>query len=248
MTIDERAKVLADYDNYSEKKKRRLYRIVQVLLSSTFIVRCKDESSLRMYQLASWEKNYLRYVFEDMMGFKLLIRPEFGVIRLSCDNDETEEENEPSNYGAGSRVNLGPNASLLLTVLFILYNKLSTQHVNNGTQYATIADIKTEVENNNIDKYFTKAGFVGEIKSALKLFKQHNLIDFKITELDIKDENTEIRLFPSLMFAINADAYSRFVEMYSTDQPSEETEDEEDEIEDVKELFDDEDAEGEENT
>lgn len=182
-------------------------RCVRKLLSSTFILRDKDE---KLYAFASRESNrqdiseYLR-----MMGFEILVEEKSGVCMLTV----SEEDEEAVGLKRANVVSFTTVQYHLLLVLWKTY--LENLGYNEGN-FITKGDL--------IDKILSYGDIAGkqELAAAFRLFKKYSLIHYNENE---EGEDMLIQLYPSLQFGWDIPQFEAVVRDYmKKDEEKEEAE------------------------
>lgn len=171
-------------------------RCVRKLLSSTFILRDKDE---KLYAFVSRESNrqdiseYLR-----MMGFEILVEEKSGVCMLTV----SEEDEEAVGLKRANVVSFTTVQYHLLLVLWKTY--LENLGYNEGN-FITKGDL--------IDKILSYGDIAGkqELTAAFRLFKKYSLIQYNENE---EGEDMLIQLYPSLQFGWDIPQFEAVVRDY----------------------------------
>ena len=171
-------------------------RCIRKLLSSTFILRDKDE---KMYAFASRESNrqdiseYLR-----MIGFDVMVEDRSGVCMLTA----SEEDEETVGLKRANVVSFTTVQYHLLLVLWKTYLGYSEGN------FITKGDL--------IDKIMSYGDIAGkqELSAALRLFKKYSLINYNENE---DGEDMLIQLYPSLQFGWDIPQFETVVREYIKD-------------------------------
>lgn len=171
-------------------------RCIRKLLSSTFILRDKDE---KLYAFISRESNrqdiseYLR-----MIGLDVMIEDKSGVCMLCM----SEEDEETVGLKRANVVSFTTTQYHLLLVLWKIY--LENLGYSEGN-FITKGDL--------IDKILSYGDIASkqELSSALKLFKKYSLINFSDNE---EGEDMLIQLYPSLQFGWDIPQFEAVVNEY----------------------------------
>lgn len=171
-------------------------RCIRKLLSSTFILRDKDE---KLYAFVSRESNrqdiseYLR-----MIGFDVMVEDKSGVCMLCM----SEEDEETVGLKRANVVAFTTTQYHLLLVLWKIY--LENLGYSEGN-FITKGDL--------IDKILSYGDIASkqELSAALKLFKKYSLINFSDNE---KGEDMLIQLYPSLQFGWDIPQFEAVVNEY----------------------------------
>ncbi len=185
-------------------------RCIRKLLSSTFILRDKDE---KLYAFISRESNrqdiseYLR-----MIGLDVMIEDKSGVCMLCM----SEEDEETVGLKRANVVSFTTTQYHLLLVLWKIY--LENLGYSEGN-FITKGDL--------IDKILSYGDIASkqELSGALKLFKKYSLINFNDNE---EGEDMLIQLYPSLQFGWDIPQFEAVVKEYVKEEDTEaESDDEE---------------------
>ena len=185
-------------------------RCIRKLLSSTFILRDKDE---KLYAFISRESNrqdiseYLR-----MIGLDVMVEDKSGVCMLCM----SEEDEETVGLKRANVVAFTTTQYHLLLVLWKIY--LENLGYSEGN-FITKGDL--------IDKILSYGDIASkqELSAALKLFKKYSLINFNDSE---EGEDMLIQLYPSLQFGWDIPQFEAVVKEYVKEEDTEaESDDEE---------------------
>lgn len=185
-------------------------RCIRKLLSSTFILRDKDE---KLYAFISRESNrqdiseYLR-----MIGLDVMVEDKSGVCMLCM----SEEDEETVGLKRANVVAFTTTQYHLLLVLWKIY--LENLGYSEGN-FITKGDL--------IDKILSYGDIASkqELSGALKLFKKYSLINFNDNE---EGEDMLIQLYPSLQFGWDIPQFEAVVKEYVKEEDTEaESDDEE---------------------
>lgn len=185
-------------------------RCIRKLLSSTFILRDKDE---KLYAFAARESNrqdiseYLR-----MIGFDVMVEDKSGVCMLCM----SEQDEETVGLKRANVVSFTTVQYHLLLVLWKIY--LENLGYSEGN-FITKGDL--------VDKILSYGEIASkqELSGALKLFKKYSLINFSDNE---EGEDMLIQLYPSLQFGWDIPQFEAVVSEYIKTEDAE-AEDEEEE-------------------
>ena len=171
-------------------------RCIRKLLSSTFILRDKDE---KLYAFISRESNrqdiseYLRRI-----GLDVMVEDKSGVCMLCM----SEEDEETVGLKRANVVSFTTTQYHLLLVLWKIY--LENLGYSEGN-FITKGDL--------IDKILSYGDIASkqELSGALKLFKKYSLINFSDNE---EGEDMLIQLYPSLQFGWDIPQFEAVVNEY----------------------------------
>ena len=184
-------------------------RCIRKLLSSTFILRDKDE---KLYAFVSRESNrqdiseYLR-----MIGLDVMVEDKSGVCMLCM----SEEDEETVGLKRANVVAFTTTQYHLLLVLWKIY--LENLGYSEGN-FITKGDL--------IDKILSYGDIASkqELSGALKLFKKYSLINFSDNE---EGEDMLIQLYPSLQFGWDIPQFEAVVKEYVKEEDTDADSDEE---------------------
>ena len=184
-------------------------RCIRKLLSSTFILRDKDE---KLYAFISRESNrqdiseYLR-----MIGLDVMIEDKSGVCMLCM----SEEDEETVGLKRANVVSFTTTQYHLLLVLWKIY--LENLGYSEGN-FITKGDL--------IDKILSYGDIASkqELSGALKLFKKYSLINFNDNE---EGEDMLIQLYPSLQFGWDIPQFEAVVKEYVKEEDTDADSDDE---------------------
>lgn len=184
-------------------------RCIRKLLSSTFILRDKDE---KLYAFVSRESNrqdiseYLR-----MIGLDVMIEDKSGVCMLCM----SEEDEETVGLKRANVVAFTTTQYHLLLVLWKIY--LENLGYSEGN-FITKGDL--------IDKILSYGDIASkqELSAALKLFKKYSLINFNDNE---EGEDMLIQLYPSLQFGWDIPQFEAVVKEYVKEEDTDADSDDE---------------------
>ena len=171
-------------------------RCIRKLLSSTFILRDKDE---KLYAFVSRESN--RQDISEylcMIGFDVMVEDKSGVCML-CMSEEDEET-----VGL-KRANVVAFTTTQYHLLLVLW-KIYLENLGYGEgNFITKGDL--------IDKILSYGDIASkqELSAALKLFKKYSLINFSDNE---EGEDMLIQLYPSLQFGWDIPQFEAVVNEY----------------------------------
>jgi len=187
------------WDSYTAAERDLFQRTCRRLLKCTFIVRDKDEENRKAYFFASKMPEAFSLYF-GFIGFDILTDRDNGVIMLRNCADAGE-------YGKlqANRLPLRKYESIILCCLWTMYSDRLKAGNLSQTIIVSMAELRFELEKfgarDLIDRKMMAA--------AMDLFSRFNLADLigKVGEADCR-----IRLWPSLMFALDSEEFRRFTE------------------------------------
>lgn len=210
-------------EDYTASERETFQRACRRLLKQTFIVRDRNEESRKLYFFISKNPAPFSEYFQ-LIGFDIVLDRNNGVVMLSNYGGEADGTNVQSN-----RLQLKKDESIILCCLWIIY--IDNLNEGNLTRpiLISVTDLRFELEKFGVKEEMDKS----VLKRALDLFSRYQLIELSGK---VGDEECLIRLYPSLVFALNTEEFKRFVEVtvermkgMSAKEIEEEGEDEEDE-------------------
>ncbi len=187
------------WENLTATERETFGKCSRRLLKQTFLVRDKDEESRKLYFYAAKNQNVLSEYF-GFIGFDVVLDRDNGVVMLR----NGIEGNGNGRIQSG-RYRLKKDESIVLCCLWTLY----ADRVRSGSLarniMVSITDLRFALE-----KYQLKDGIEkNRMAKILDLFEDFNLVD---VEGRIGEPDCLIRLYPSLQFALDSEAFGRFVE------------------------------------
>ena len=188
-------------------------RCVRKLLESTFLLEEKDE---KLYRFAARESNrYEISQYLKFMGFDILGDEKSGVAMLVAN----EEDEETVGLKRANVITFNTLQYHLLLVLWEVY--LENLGYEEGN-FVTRGDLIDKIKSYGVYPAST------DLKSAFKLFKKYNLIDFDENETG---EEANIQLYPSLQFGWDVPQFRTVAEEYIKTSSVEEGEEPDSEFE-----------------
>ena len=134
-----------------------------------------------------------------MSGFDIVVDRNNGVIMLSNYESEADSVNVQSN-----RLQLKKDESIILCCFWIIYiNKLNEGNLTRPI-LISITDLRFELEKFGVKDEIDKPA----LKRALDLFSRYQLIELNG---NVGDEECLIRLYHSLVFALDTKEFKSFV-------------------------------------
>lgn len=187
-------------EDYTSSERETFQRACRRLLKQTFIVRDRNEESRKLYFFISKNPAPFSEYFQ-LIGFDIVVDRNNGVIMLSNYESETDSMNVQSN-----RIQLKKDESIILCCLWIVY--IDNLNEGNLTRpiLISITDLRFEFEKFGVKDEMDKS----VLKRALDLFSRYQLIELSGK---VGDEECLIRLYPSLVFALNTEEFKKFVEV-----------------------------------
>ena len=210
------------WENLTSMEKDLFQRCCRKLLKQTFVVRDKNEEHKRMYYFIAKKPDIFTHYF-SFIGFDVALDRENGVIMLrNCADFGT--------YGKiqANRIGLKKAESIVLCCLWTLYaDRLRSGSLSQNI-IVSMTDLRFALEKFGVKDPLDKT----LMDHILKLLSGYNLIEVigRIGEPDCM-----IRLYASLQFALDEEAFKHFAEMTEQrmlEKEGEETEDADDDTED----------------
>jgi len=187
------------WDSYTASERDRFQRICRKLLKVTFIVRDKDEESRKAYFFIAKQPEPFSLYF-GFIGLDVWVDRDNGVIMLR--NCATAGE-----YGRmqANRLKLRLNQSIVLCCLWTMY----ADRIKTGSLAQKIAVTLTEL-NFELEKFGARDRIDKKmLAESLDLFEKFNLVEVRGK---VGEDECQIQLWPSLMFALDPEEFRRFVE------------------------------------
>lgn len=177
------------YEALSHRDKEDLRRVLNHLLTRSFLVKGKEESRRDFYFLERHQALVRQYL--EVAGWGLRLDPAFGVAQALPPD-------------ASARLSLDLTQSLVLLILRLIYEE-------GRKRLSLTSDIVTTVQELQ-DKYLnlrlrTRPLDRRALKDALSLLERFDLI--VVMGADPTDPATRLRLLPSLLFAVKADSLAQ---------------------------------------
>ncbi len=187
-------------EDYTSGERETFQRACRRLLKQTFIVRDRNEESRKLYFFISKNPAPFSEYFQ-LIGFDIVVDRNNGVIMLSNYENEEGSMNVQSN-----RFQMKKDESIILCCLWIIY--IDNLNEGNLTRpiLISITDLRFELEKFGVKDEVDKP----VLKRALDLFSRYQLIE---VSGKVGDEECLIRLYPSLVFALNTEEFKKFVEV-----------------------------------
>lgn len=189
----------AYWEDYTSSEKSMFTKACRRLLKGTFVVRDKDEDSRKLYYFITKRPDPISLYF-SYIGFEIVIDRENGVVMLKNCAHSGEDGKIQANRYALRKVD-----SIVLCCLWTLYiDRIRSGKLSKLVQIS-MTDLRLE-----LDKYGLKDLVDKSTMSAiLTLFSSYNLLDL---DGKVGDPECQIRLYPSLQFALDTEEIRRFVE------------------------------------
>lgn len=187
-------------EDYTSSERKTFQRACRRLLKQTFIVRDRNEESRKLYFFISKNPAPFSEYFQ-LIGFDIVVDRNNGVIMLSNYGNEEDGVNVQSN-----RVQLKKDESIILCCLWIIYIDNLNEGNLTGPILISITDLRFELEKFGVKDEIDKP----VLKRTLDLFSRYQLIELSGK---VGDEECQIRLYPSLVFALNTEEFKKFVEV-----------------------------------
>ena len=210
------------WENLTSMEKDLFQRCCRKLLKQTFVVRDKNEEHKRMYYFIAKKPDIFTHYF-SFIGFDVALDRENGVIMLrNCADFGT--------YGKiqANRIGLKKAESIVLCCLWTLYaDRLRSGSLSQNI-IVSMTDLRFALEKFGVKDPLDKT----LMDHILKLLSGYNLIEVigRIGEPDCM-----IRLYASLQFALDDEAFKHFAEATEQrmlEKEGEETEDADDDTAD----------------
>jgi len=187
------------WDAYTASERDLFQRTCRKLLKTTFIVRDKNEESRKAYFfVAKLPEPFSLYL--GFIGFDVLVDRDNGVIMLRNCADAGE-------YGRlqANRLALRKYQSVVLCCLWTMY----ADRIKAGSLAQNITVALTEL-NFELEKFGARDLIDKKpLAESLALFEKFNLVE---VNGKVGEDDCRIRLWPSLMFALDSEEFRRFVE------------------------------------
>ncbi len=188
------------WDSYTSTEKEQFQKACRRLLKNTFIVRDKDEESKKLYFFISKKpepfSEYFKYI-----GFDILVDRENGVVMLQNDRNVSESKRIRAN-----RVQFKKIESIVLCCLWTIY----ADRISGGSLKKDICipitDLRFELEKYGLKEQVDNKALM---TNTLDVFRKYNLIEM-IGK--IGDAGCAIKIYPSIQFALNGEAFKSFIE------------------------------------
>lgn len=198
-------------ENMTENEADLFKRVIRRLLDNTFIIKEKDEALYQFVKRSSNQLNISDYL--KVIGYDITVSDEFGLVMLR------QGDSDDDNAGL-KRVSFkqftGDETAILLILWEIYLAKLESQL----NVYTTYGDLISRIKFYNLDIKTTV------IVNALRVLKRFSLIDFNSSDLTNSiTEDLPIRLYPSLMFCMDADQMRTIMKEYVGDLEADQMED-----------------------
>ena len=184
--------------NLTDGEKMMFQRVCRRLLTSTFIVRDRDEENRKEYFFVARDADPVNTYF-GYIGMQITVDRDTGVVMLRNGSDAGDVE----------RLRLGhlmlrKQEALMLMVLGVIYqDRISSGRLSRAV-IVTLPELRMEMEKYGVRGAIDKTGMT----DILRRLSQYALLD---TKGQVGDEDFTIRLYPSLLFCMDTDAFARFV-------------------------------------
>ena len=190
------------WENFTSSEKEQFQKNCRRLLKQTFIVRDKDEENRRAYFFVSKRMEAFSKYF-GYIGFDVILDQDNGVIMLRNCMDVSENGRIQTNH-----LTLKKAESLVLCALWTLY----IDRIRSGSLarsiIVSVVDLKYELEKYGLKESIDKT----LMTQILALFQRFSLID---VQGKVGEPECQIRLYPSLQFALDGNEFTTFVETAS---------------------------------
>jgi hypothetical protein len=175
-----------DFSEYSGLKEEYFKKAINKLLSETFVVKEDDKNTYDFIRNNDIDVND----YFNVMGYAVEVREAEGYCCLIRDPSLESIARDPNS------VTLSSDEKIVLAVFWKVY-------IERYIQNAIIKVAITRKELTDILTPYLPPKIVNsptQLELLLKIFKKHNII--KVIG-DIREDNTEIRIYPSVMMALN---------------------------------------------
>ena len=190
------------WENFTSSEKEQFQKNCRRLLKQTFIVRDKDEENRRAYFFVSKRVEPFSKYF-GYIGFDVVVDQDNGIVMLSNCMDVSENGRIQTNH-----LTLKKAESLVLCALWTLY----IDRIRSGSLarsiIVSVVDLKYELEKYGLKESIDKT----LMTQILALFQRFSLVD---VQGKVGEPECQIRLYPSLQFALDGNEFTRFVETAS---------------------------------
>lgn len=185
-------KFIEQYEKFNATEKREFTRVLNKLLSVTFITRKKEDNRKDYYFIERNEelfRNYLKLAGWNLIGDKAL-----GVYQVVNEFDY-------------NRLQLKLEESILLLIIRLCYEEKRREISMNELVMIRVREIQEKYAALQIrDKPITKAS----LRSLLSLLKNFNLIDN--LDRSLVDPDTRLIIYPSILLAVKVDTIRQVYE------------------------------------
>lgn len=199
-----------EYGKLNSGEKEEYSRILNLLMSKTFVLRDKFDDRERKTRISA-EYRFLERNFElfreyfKIGGWELVKDSNYGVISLF------------NTYGT-NRARLDKITTLFLYTLRLIYEEEREKLTLKRDILTNVGDVIKKMINLGL---VSKKPSDKDIMASFSLFKNFNIID-KV-EGRFEDPETQIIVYPSILFIVTNDKISSIYEMTKEDTPEDET-------------------------
>lgn len=206
------------------KQDQEIYtRIKRTLLLSSNIVREKDDNHRNMYNyIINRDRPEIRQALEeDFMydGFSLIVDTDYRYVHIKDNNSQSKINQEKMDL----------KKSLFLLVLWLIYLEREEEATRKKCLVIEGTDFYTRLNAFDIGISPTKTYF----DDPFKFYKSYNIIDYKGKP---SDDDFKIIIFPTIQFALDPAALSKFIEEKKTEYLSQTIKEESEVEEDMDEI------------
>lgn len=188
------------WSDYTSAEKDLFQKSCRRLLKSTFIVRDKDEENKKAYYFVS-KKPEPFSVYFAYIGFDIIVDRDNGVVMLRNCADLGEAGKIQSN-----RIALKKAESIVLCCLWTLYADRVRSGSLSQSILISVVDLNFELEKYGVKELIDNKKLITDI---LGLFAKFNLVEIKGK---LGDVDCQIRLYPSIQFALDTEEFIKFAE------------------------------------
>lgn len=177
--------------NTANKDKFRI--AANKLLHICFLLKDKEETRSDYFFVLQNRDSFKEYF--ELMGYELLLQETAGVIAIN------------NQFGSG-RLRLKKIETILLLILRLIYGEKRKELSMTREVLTTTEEIQKKYEmlqitsKPNLDKT--------TLRDTVRLFRRYNLLQNITTDVTLS--NAQIKLYPSIFFAVSADEMTRLLE------------------------------------
>ncbi|MBP2019089.1 hypothetical protein J2Z79_002506 [Symbiobacterium terraclitae] len=174
------------YQLLSQREREEFARIVNRLLTTTFLVKGQEASRRDFYFVERNEPVIAGYL--GLMGWSLVVDRTYGVVQAI-------------NRQGGSRLSLRMMESVLLLLLRLLYEERRKQLTITDEVVCRVQDLHDKA----LTLRIRERGVIEKkhLRDAFALFRRYSLVE--LIDEDITDPACRFKLFPSILFAVRAE-------------------------------------------
>lgn len=204
-----------DFSGYTGLKEESLKKAINKLLSETFIVKEDDRNTYEF--IKNYDIDINNYF--NIMGYSLEVRENEGYCCLMRDKTDECITRDPNT------LTLSNDEKIILAVFWQIFIE---RFIENAVIRVSVSRIElVDILKDYLPTKITSSP--AQLELTLKVFKKHNIIK---VQGDIKDDTCEIRIYPSVMMALNENEIRVFMDDILTTSSNETLDDNEGETED----------------